>query len=89
MTTETVTTNDEEQKFTKGQRLARIDKYDPSYSFHKDLVNIAEMADNMYARIAVSKDRQVNIQLRAALTKLSVAADWYIHVMSKDIVSYE
>lgn len=74
---------------TKGQQLARLDRYGPEYSFHKDLVAIADLADTLYTRLAISRSRQHNIQIRAALSKLSVAVDWTVTVLKQDIVSYE
>ncbi|EJI5696329.1 hypothetical protein NFI00_000032 [Salmonella enterica] len=74
---------------TKGQQLARLDRYGPECSFYKDLVAFADTADTLYARLAISRSRQHNIQIRAALSKLSQAVDWTITVLKQDIISYE
>lgn len=73
---------------TKGQELARLNQYDATCPFYQVLVNYAETADILYARLALSRDRNTNMQIRAALTKLSLAIDWTIQVLKKDIIAY-
>lgn len=74
---------------TKGQLMARLDKYGPEFAFHPHLVNFAETADVLYTRLALSKNREHNHQIRAALSRLSLAVDFTINVLKQDIKDYD
>ena len=76
-------------ELSRGQKLARMDTYGPDCPFYNVLVGFAETADILYTRLALSKNRNTNFQIRAALTKLSLAIDWTITVLKKDIISYD
>ena len=69
---------------TKGQSIARLDQYGVDSPARPYLENMAKMIDDMLVRKMLVTCRGDRPRICKAISKMSIAIDWYLVAMKTD-----
>lgn len=69
---------------TKGQSIARLDQYGVDSPARPYLENMAKMIDDMLLRKQLVNSKGDRQRISNAITKMSIAIDWYLVAMKTD-----